>query len=89
MPTLNPSYGPLYDQPGTVLNLDRVACWNVYNRLKELDIPCQCSVNSPLTVTIESPIMLFQVWSVINACTAPRANLVNHLNRCWQQRVTS
>lgn len=68
------------------LGLDRVVTWEVYRRLQDLSIPCQCGVHQPLTVTAATPLALAQVWSVVKTQTAPRADQVAHLNRCWQQR---
>jgi hypothetical protein len=88
MPTLKPSYTTLDDQPEATIHLDRVTRWEVYHRLTALEIPCQCRVNQPLQVRAETPTAIVQMWSVIQACTAPQVELVNHLNRCWQQRIT-
>lgn len=70
------------------LTLERVAAWEVYRRLQDLSIPCQCGVNQPLTVSAETPLALTQIWSVVQAQTAPKADQVAHLNRCWQQRIS-
>ncbi|HIK43781.1 MAG TPA: hypothetical protein IGR64_02725 [Leptolyngbyaceae cyanobacterium M65_K2018_010] len=87
MPSLNSSYTPLYDPAQIPLSLDPVSRWEVFTRLKDLAIPCDCRVNAPLTVTAHSPAAIAQVWSVVQACVAPKADLVDHLNRCWQQRI--
>jgi hypothetical protein len=70
------------------LDLDRVATWEVYRRLQNLAIPCQCGVHQPLRVSAETPLALAQIWSVIKTQTAPKADLAAHLNRCWQQRIS-
>ncbi len=46
--------------------------WQVYQRLEELDIPCSCSANQPLTVEISNPTAARQLWSVVLRFTASR-----------------
>ena len=64
--------------------LDR---WQVYQRLQELDVPCRCYTNEPLTVQIANGVAAIQLWSVAKQLTAPRQELVCWLERCWQQRL--
>ena len=59
----------------------------VYQRLQELDIPCQCAMNQPLTVQIANGVAAIQLWSVARHLTAPRQELVCWLERCCQQRL--
>lgn len=72
----------------TTILLDRIAGWEVYRRLQALDIPCQYSAHQPLTVTADTPMAIAQVWSVVKAVTTPKAELANHLNRCWHHRIS-
>ena len=60
--------------------------WQVYQRLKELDIRCSCTVNQPLKVEIGSPIAAVQLWSVIRQLTASRQDQIWILENCWQSR---
>jgi hypothetical protein len=60
--------------------------WQVYQRLKELDIPCSCAANQPLKVEIGSPVTAVQVWSVIRRLTASRQDQIWTLECCWQSR---
>lgn len=69
------------------LDVDRIARWNVFNRLKVLSVPCRCTSGQPLQVQAESPAALIQIWSVIQLFTQPREALVDHLDRCWKQQV--
>jgi hypothetical protein len=58
--------------------------WEVFRRLKALEIDCQCSTNEPLLVDLDSPMTLIQVWSVIRQSTAERHQLIDWLNDCWK-----
>ena len=60
--------------------------WQVYQRLKELDIPCSCTANQPLKVEIGSPIAAVQLWSVTRQLTASRQDQIWTLEYCWQSR---
>ena len=71
----------------TTLHLDRVERWNVFNRLRELSIPCECACGQPLQVTIETATIACQVWSVVQRCTLSRHASIDYLERCWNQRV--
>jgi hypothetical protein len=57
--------------------------WQIYSRLISLQIPCQCSIDRPLSVYCDTPQKIIQTWSVVRQFTAPRHRLVNFLNRCW------
>lgn len=69
------------------LEVDRVERWNVFNRLKELSIPCQCACDKPLQVKIETVTAAIQVWSVVQRLTLPRDASIEYLERCWRRRV--
>ncbi len=58
--------------------------WQVYHRLQELAIPCECEMSQPLRVNINDSITAIQVWSVCQQLLAPRNNLISWLQRCWQ-----
>ncbi len=60
--------------------------WQVYQRLRELDIPCWCETNQPLKVQIDSAIAAVQLWSVMRQFTVPRCELISTLELCWQVR---
>lgn len=67
------------------LNLDPIARWNVFKRLQELAIPCECALGQPLRVAIASPAAALQVWSVVQHHTRPRAQAIATLEHCWKQ----
>ena len=61
--------------------------WQIYRRLQELDIPCRCETNQPLTVEISNPTAAIQLWSVVQQFTGCRQDLVSTLKKCWQHRT--
>ncbi|RUS97746.1 hypothetical protein DSM107003_16210 [Trichormus variabilis SAG 1403-4b] len=60
--------------------------WQVYQRLRELDITCGCEINQPLQVEIASTTAAIQLWSVIRQFTASRQELICTLEHCWRIR---
>lgn len=56
--------------------------WQVYFRLQELGIPCQCKSYQPLLVDIQSAQSLIQVWNVVKRVSTPRPVLAQWLNQC-------
>lgn len=61
--------------------LDR---WQVYYRLKALEIECICQMNQPLKAYPDNPKNAIQLWSVVKQYTANRQELIDWLNQCWQ-----
>lgn len=70
-------------QPSRVLSVKWAYRWDVFRRLKALEIDCQCSTNEPLLVDLHSPTTLVQIWSVIRQSSAERQQLINWLDNCW------
>ncbi|MEM8718532.1 MAG: Asr1405/Asl0597 family protein [Cyanobacteria bacterium P01_G01_bin.39] len=66
-----------------VLAVELAYRWDVYRRLQDLEIDCQCSTNKPLLVDLHSPTTVAQVWSVIRQSSAERHQLIDWLNNCW------
>lgn len=60
--------------------------WQVYRRLQELAIPCECGTNQPLRYQIQDVTAAIQLWSVVRQLTVPRRELAAWLERCWQNR---
>lgn len=58
--------------------------WQVYFRLQELNIPCQCSLYQPLQAKTDHAVEAIQLWSVVRSFTLSSHELVHWLNRCWQ-----
>lgn len=69
-----------------VLEVDRINRWNIYNRLRQLGIPCQCRIGHPLVVQVGNADTAVQLWSVVQQFTAPRVVTLDYLERCWQQQ---
>ncbi|MEL6225231.1 MAG: Asr1405/Asl0597 family protein [Cyanobacteria bacterium J06627_8] len=60
-----------------------VSPWEIYTRLKELDIPCHRQPYEPLKIHVHSPLAIVQAWSVCRQFTQSRVELVDWLNSCW------
>lgn len=58
--------------------------WQIYQRLQELEIPCWCEPNQPLTVEIGNFLLAVQLWSVIRQFTASRQDLISILEQSWK-----
>ena len=71
-------------QPKEAIAVKWAYRWEVFRRLKALEIDCQCATNEPLLVDLDSPTTLVQIWSVIRQSTAERHQLVDWLNDCWR-----
>jgi hypothetical protein len=69
-----------------VVEVNWVDRWQVYQRLKELDIPCSCGTNQPLEVEISSATAAVQLWSVMRRCSACRQEQISTLECCWKSR---
>lgn len=61
--------------------------WQVYFRLQELGIACQCRPHQPLWVDITSPNAALQLWSVVRHVSGSRQDLAQWLDHCWQLAV--
>ncbi|MBD2437176.1 Asr1405/Asl0597 family protein [Nostoc sp. FACHB-110] len=60
--------------------------WQVYQRLKELDIPCSCEINQPLQVETAHPLAIVQVWCVLRRFTDCRQEMIRFLENSWHSR---
>ncbi|KPQ34196.1 MAG: Neurogenesis glycoprotein [Phormidesmis priestleyi Ana] len=58
--------------------------WQVYHRLQELDISCQCSSFEPLQVTIKTASEAIQLWSIVKRVSQPQQSLIRDLTVSWQ-----
>ena len=67
-----------------VIKVEWSTRWQVYYRLKALEIECSCQSNQPLQVYPNNPQTAIQLWSVVKQCTAERQELIDWLNQCWQ-----
>ena len=69
-----------------VVEVSPIDRWEVYRRLQELEIPCQCQTNQALTVDIGSIAAAIQLWSVARQLNAKRQDSIEALERCWCRR---
>ncbi len=69
---------------GEIVQVSWLDRWQVYKRLQELEIPCWCAVDQPLRVKVNSVRQAAQVMSVLRQVSAPRRELVQLLECCWQ-----
>ncbi|TRU28774.1 MAG: hypothetical protein EWV92_02275 [Microcystis aeruginosa Ma_MB_S_20031200_S102] len=59
-----------------IFNLSAWDRWQVYHRLQDLDIECQCSLHKPLQVRIDGPAQLLQLWIVLGQVKVSRGCLI-------------
>ncbi len=67
-----------------VIEVDWLDRWQVYYRLKDLEIPCSCRSNQPLKASPNHTQAVIQLWSVTRQFTSNRQELIDWLNQCWQ-----
>lgn len=68
----------------TVVEVNWADRWQVYHRLQELQVPCQCLANQPLQVEINTPLATMQLWSILRRLTASRPESLSWLECCWR-----
>lgn len=78
---MSPHQAPTPENTITITCEDR---WQVYHRLKELGIDCQCGGFQPLTVIVNTPTAAIQIWSVVSRVARSRNELVIALQKSWQ-----
>ncbi|MGB3513723.1 MAG: Asr1405/Asl0597 family protein [Microcoleaceae cyanobacterium] len=71
----------------TVVSVSRIDRWLIHNRLQELMINSWCPTNGELLVEVNHGIDAILVRSTVKQLVAPRAELVDWLERCWQMQV--
>ena len=76
----SPVFEPIVD----IVNIKTVERWEIYRRLQELEIPCQCSSNQPLQIEIDNPLTIVQLFYVFRQLTGSRGELIAYLDDCWQ-----
>lgn len=77
------------DIPATaqIVNVPRTDRWCIYHRLQDLKIPCWCLEDGTLRAEIRDSLTAVLLRSVVQQCLAPRCELVNWLERCWQIKL--
>jgi hypothetical protein len=66
-----------------LISVNRSDRWQVHQRLAELEIASSCLKDGSFAVELHSPLALIQLRSVLLQFTAPRQQLVDWLERCW------
>ncbi len=67
-----------------IVNVDVNLRWQVYYRLRELNIPCQCLPYQPLEVELNHAPAAIQLWSVVRSFSLSSRELVDWLEHCWE-----
>lgn len=70
-----------------VTKISRSDRWLLHRRLQELTIPCWCPDDGSLWVAVENCIHAILLRSTVQQIVAPRGELVDWLNRCWETPV--
>ncbi|NEP38462.1 MULTISPECIES: Asr1405/Asl0597 family protein [Okeania] len=71
----------------TVVNVSQIDRWFIHQRLQELMINSWCSASGELLVEINNFTDALLVHSIVKQFVAPRKELVDWLERCWQMEV--
>lgn len=66
------------------LNIARIDRWTVTHRLQELQINSWCFEDGSCWVDIPDSTTALLLRSVMHHCLAPRQELTQWLERCWQ-----
>lgn len=66
-----------------VLEVNAALRWQIFSRLQELNIACECAGYKPLKVDYSNVLDVIQIWSVVKQFSAPKNELVSFLNKCW------
>lgn len=87
----NPGISQIYSQPLNVsthiVSVPRLDRWRIYHRLQELTIPCWCLDDGSLRVEVQSGIGALLLRSVVQQFLASRQEMVNWLERCWDEEM--
>ena len=71
--------------PAQTIEISRSDRWQIHQRLGELGISSACLQDGSFKVEIHSPLALVQLRSVLWQCNAPRQQLLDWLDQCWQK----
>ncbi len=71
----------------TVVNVSQIDRWLIHRRLQELNINSWCPPNGELLVEIKNYVDGILVHSTVKQFVAPRKELVDWLDRCWELEV--
>ncbi|MBW4562256.1 MAG: hypothetical protein KME32_14095 [Mojavia pulchra JT2-VF2] len=74
------SYDALGDQ---VLHIPLSDRWRIYHRLQELKINSSCPADGSLRVRVNNCVEAILIRSTVMQCLASRHELIDWLERCW------
>jgi len=60
--------------------------WELFYRLRSLDIACDYRTGGPLTVCCNYPLASIQCWCILKRLTQTRAESIDWLKACWHQK---
>jgi hypothetical protein len=67
-----------------IIEIDRAEKWEMYHRLQELQIHCQCAGDRPLIVRCNTVNDVIQLWSVVKQISSSRQQSIEWLKLCWE-----
>lgn len=67
-----------------LIKIARCDRWQAHQRLEELGIFSSCLADGSFQVEVYSPLTVVQLQSVLCQLTAPRQQLIDRLEQCWQ-----
>jgi hypothetical protein len=70
-----------------MISIESIDRWQAYHRFQALGLTCSCQGHQALTVQVDSPLDLLQVWAVVQAVDSPRSALILWLERSWHLPV--
>jgi hypothetical protein len=70
-----------------LVSVQRIDRWRIYHRLQELTIPCWCLEDGSLRVEVQTSTNALLLRSVVQQFVAPRQEMVNWLERCWDEEM--
>ena len=68
-----------------IIERGRAEKWQIYHRLQELQINCQCAGDCPLKVQCHTVQDVIQLWSVVKQISSSRQQSIDWLQLCWEK----
>ena len=69
------------------VEIEHTVRWDIYSYLQSLSIPCECKLNQPLRVQVETATVAIELWSLVQLFTSPKQLCIDRLERCWRQKL--
>ncbi len=71
---------------GYLVSVARSDRWQIYHRLQDLQIPCTCTPDGLLRVSVNTCMSAVLVRSTVQQLICSRGELVDWLERCWRTK---